>query len=118
MNGVPVSANALDRRGRGTAASDRSVGHWESGLYFVAAASGRTARRLRTLRRRAATHRRARVAVVLPTLTWQAYNFRDDDGDGTADSWYARQAREHASDSAEPYLTAACPYGFRYHLGS
>ena len=23
-----------------------------------------------------------RVAVVLPTLTWQAYNFRDDDGDG------------------------------------
>ena len=30
-----------------------------------------------------------RVAVVLPTLTWQAYNFRDDDGDGSADSWYA-----------------------------
>ena len=27
-----------------------------------------------------------RVAVVLPTLTWQAYNLRDDDGDGTGDS--------------------------------
>jgi len=30
-----------------------------------------------------------RVAVVLPTLTWQAYNFRDDNGDGQADTWYA-----------------------------
>ena len=30
-----------------------------------------------------------RVAVVLPTLTWQAYNFRDDDGDGQEDTWYA-----------------------------
>jgi hypothetical protein len=30
-----------------------------------------------------------RVAVVLPTLSWQAYNFRDDDDDGRADTWYA-----------------------------
>lgn len=30
-----------------------------------------------------------RVAVVLPTLSWQAYNFRDDNGDGQADTWYA-----------------------------
>ena len=37
----------------------------------------------------AAPARRARVAVVLPTLTWQAYNLRDEDGDGTGDSWYA-----------------------------
>ena len=29
---------------------------------------------------------RERVAVVLPTLTWQAYNFRDDDGNGTPDA--------------------------------
>ena len=29
------------------------------------------------------------VAVVLPTLTWQAYNRRDDDRDGRADTWYA-----------------------------
>jgi hypothetical protein len=31
----------------------------------------------------------ARAAVVLPTNTWQAYNFRDDDGDGWGDTWYA-----------------------------
>ena len=30
-----------------------------------------------------------RVALVLPTLSWQAYNFRDDDGDGRSDTWYA-----------------------------
>ena len=26
----------------------------------------------------------------MPTLTWQAYNLRDIDGDGKGDSWYAR----------------------------
>jgi hypothetical protein len=31
----------------------------------------------------------ARAAVVLPTNTWQAYNFRDEDGDGWGDTWYA-----------------------------
>jgi hypothetical protein len=30
----------------------------------------------------------ARAAVVLPTNTWQAYNFRDEDGDGWGDTWY------------------------------
>ena len=31
----------------------------------------------------------SRVAVVLPTNTWQAYNFRDEDADGWGDTWYA-----------------------------
>ncbi|MEX2210442.1 MAG: N,N-dimethylformamidase beta subunit family domain-containing protein [Gaiellaceae bacterium] len=31
----------------------------------------------------------ARVAVVMPTNTWQAYNFRDEDADGWGDTWYA-----------------------------
>ena len=30
-----------------------------------------------------------RVAVVLPTNTWQAYNLYDSDGDGWGDTWYA-----------------------------
>ena len=29
------------------------------------------------------------MAVVLPTLTWQAYNLRDGNRDGVGDSWYA-----------------------------
>jgi hypothetical protein len=30
----------------------------------------------------------AHVAVVLPTYTWQAYNFEDADGNGWGDTWY------------------------------
>jgi len=30
-----------------------------------------------------------RVAVVMPTNTWSAYNFWDQDGDGIGDTWYA-----------------------------
>ncbi len=31
----------------------------------------------------------SRAAIVLPTNTWQAYNFHDADGDGFGDTWYA-----------------------------
>lgn len=31
----------------------------------------------------------SRQAVVMPTNTWQAYNFDDSDGDGWGDTWYA-----------------------------
>ena len=31
----------------------------------------------------------SRQAVVVPTNTWQAYNFYDADGDGFGDTWYA-----------------------------
>ena len=31
----------------------------------------------------------SRVLVVLPTNTWQAYNFQDADGNGYGDTWYA-----------------------------
>ena len=30
-----------------------------------------------------------RSPIVMPTQTWQAYNFRDDNGDGVPDTWYA-----------------------------
>jgi hypothetical protein len=35
----------------------------------------------------------SRVAVVMPTNTWQAYNFRDADGNGWGDTWYAKGAQ-------------------------
>jgi len=65
------------------------VGAWPSGLYFARLEAGDERlgfapfvvgpRRLGT----------SRVAVVMPTFTWQAYNIRDDDGDGVGNSWYA-----------------------------
>jgi len=53
-----------------------------------------------------------RVAVVLPTLTWQAYNLRDDDGDGNGDSWYAHW-RKRVVRLGRPYLNRGVPPYFR-----
>jgi N,N-dimethylformamidase beta subunit-like protein len=54
---------------------------------------------------------------VLPTNTWQAYNFRDGDGDGRPDSWY----KNGASDTVvmtRPFLDRGVPPHFRqYDLG-
>jgi hypothetical protein len=38
---------------------------------------------------RPATLGTVRQAVIMPTNTWQAYNFQDVDGDGWGDTWYA-----------------------------
>jgi hypothetical protein len=49
---------------------------------------------------------------VLPTRTWQAYNFRDDDGDGSGDTWYADQRHVHAR-LGRPFLNRGVPPHFR-----
>ena len=85
----------LDWRGHRNAPSTVRLtpADWPSGLYFL---------------RLTATDRRigyapfvvhpsvlgasARVAVVLSTNTWQAYNFRDSNGDGWGESWYVSNA--------------------------
>ncbi len=56
------------------------------------------------------------MAVVLPTLTWQAYNFRDDDGDGQRRLLVCRQA-VNTVRLGRAHLDRGVPYGFRYHLG-
>ena len=56
------------------------------------------------------------MAVVLPTLTWQAYNFRDDDGDGKPDTWYARKSLNTVR-LGRAFLDRGVPYGFRFHSG-
>lgn len=59
--------------------------------------------------RRLGTHR---VAVVLPTNTWQAYNRRDVDGDGTGDTWYESPAIDRV-DLRRPFLDGGVPPRFR-----
>jgi hypothetical protein len=49
-------------------------------------------------------------------LTWQAYNFRDDDRDGLADTWYAGK-RLNTVRLGRAHLDRGVPYGFRFHLG-
>jgi N,N-dimethylformamidase beta subunit-like protein len=89
MLGTPVTA----ARRVGKVWPDRTIrvriGNWPSGLYFarLATAGGKVGYAPFVLRpRRLGEHA---VAVVLSTLTWQAYNFHDDDGNGTLDTWYA-----------------------------
>lgn len=64
------------------------VGEWPSGLYFarVTSTAGRAYAPFVVGPRRLGEHR---IAVVLPTNTWQAYNFRDANHDGIGDTWYA-----------------------------
>jgi hypothetical protein len=84
----------------------------ESGLYFlrVTADDGRVGYAPLILRPR--TLGEHKVAVVLSTNTWQAYNFLDGNGDGWGDSWYAGNATR-AVDLRRPYLDFGDPFRFR-----
>ena len=66
------------------------VGDWPSGLYYAEldAPDGRVGYAPFVVRP-AELGENTRVLVVLPTTTWQAYNFYDADGDGWGDTWYA-----------------------------
>ena len=88
------------------------VGDWPSGVYFarLQASDGRIGFAPFVLRpRRLGEHR---IAVVLPTLTWQAYNLRDDNGDGKGDSWYADWDVKTVN-LGRPFLSRGVPFGFR-----
>jgi hypothetical protein len=87
-------------------------GEGPSGLYFlrVTASDGRVGYAPLILRPR--TLGEHRIAVVLSTNTWQAYNFFDENGDGWGDSWYVGGATR-AVDLRRPYLDFGVPYRFR-----
>jgi hypothetical protein len=87
------------------------AGTWPSGLYFLRAktADGRLGYAPFILRpRNPGEHR---VAVILPTNTWQAYNLRDGNGDGWGDSWYIGGATRTA-DLRRPFVEPGLPYRF------
>jgi hypothetical protein len=110
LQGVPVSQPVAVAPGRRTVTV--RIGEWPSGLYFarLTALDGRVGFAPFVVRpRRLGTHR---VAVVLPTLTWQAYNLRDDGGDGKGDTWYA-DWNTHTVHLYRPYLNRGVPYNFR-----
>jgi hypothetical protein len=54
------------------------------------------------------------VAVVLPTLAWQAYNFHDDNGDGQADTWYA-SAKVKSVLLGRPFDQRGVPPNYKYY---
>lgn len=107
----PVEVDWTGRRS-GPVALWRRIGLWPSGLYFVRleASDGRVGFAPFVVRPRS---RRYRVAVVLPTNTWQAYNFQDANGDGWGDTWYASGAT-NTIDLRRPYISGGVPGGFQY----
>jgi N,N-dimethylformamidase beta subunit-like protein len=112
LRGVAVTPRMRIGDSSGRRAVELRVGGWPSGLYFarLSASDGRVGFAPFVVRpRRVGEHR---VAVVLPTMTWQAYNLRDDDGDGRGDSWYACW-NTHTARLGRPYLNRGVPYNFR-----
>ena len=87
------------------------IGDWPSGLYFVRITSrdGRVGYAPFVVR--PPELGTSRIAVVLPTNTWQAYNFADADGDGWGDSWYVNGAFRRV-DISRPYIDSGIPYRF------
>jgi N,N-dimethylformamidase beta subunit-like protein len=86
------------------------LGAWPSGLYFARIVG--TGRKVGyapfVVRPRRLGENRA--AVILPTQTWQAYNFSDDDGDGKEDTWYAGGT---SARTGRPYENRGVPTNYR-----
>jgi hypothetical protein len=108
MQGVPVTPERQVDDGTVSI----PVGDWPSGLYFARldARDGRVGFAPVVVRPRELGV--SRVAIVLPTFTWQTYNLRDDDGDGKPDSWYGDWKRDSVR-LGRPFLNRGVPYHFR-----
>lgn len=115
MKGVPVAApQRIDlRRARG-----RRIGVYvplpaelPSGLYCarLEGPSGHLGFAPLVIRPTTPT---ARAAVVLPTTTWQSYNFYDENGDGFGGTWYALWSQRRV-DLTRPHLRRGVPYRWR-----
>jgi hypothetical protein len=116
MSGVPVSGvwrfSWRRRRDRPHILRLR-LGNWPSGLYFarLQTEDGRLGFAPLVIRPRKLGE--ARVAVIVPTNTWQAYNFRDADGDGWGDTWYAGGSPPVWLN--RPFLKRGVPPRFKTH---
>ncbi len=110
IEGVPVGEPL-------TVAGDRGsvrvrIGDWESGLYALRMTSGGKVGFAPFIVRPEFLGEQP-VAVVEPTNTWQAYNFRDADGDGKPDTWYFWWDKRPWVDTLRPYLDRGVPPHFR-----
>jgi len=110
--GEPVLIGWAGKRSAPATISVQAGATWPSGLYAarLETGDGRVGFAPFVLRP-AALGTSSRVAVVMPTNTWQAYNFYDADGDGWGDTWYAGGAPAVALD--RPYRDRGVPPRFR-----
>jgi hypothetical protein len=88
------------------------LGDWTNGIYFaeLTGADGRSYYAPLIVRPQIyGTHR---IAVVVHTNTWQAYNFQDENGDGWGDTWYAAPDIRTV-DLARPFIGFGAPPRWR-----
>ena len=108
MLGAPVTQPTPIGAVRGRRVVDVQVGDWPSGVYFARLTSGDRVGYAPFILRptRLGEHK---IAVVLPTQSWQAYNFRDDNGDGKPDTWYYFHPGFRTARLIRPYLDRGVP---------
>jgi hypothetical protein len=107
MLGTPVSRPQQLGDVNGRLSADLRIGDWPSGVYYARLTSGRRVGYAPFVLgpRHYGEHA---IAVVMPTETWQAYNFRDDNGDGSPDTWYAGWQTKQAR-LIRPFLDRGVP---------
>jgi len=109
--GDPVTMDWRDKRSAPRQVVVQTGVEWPTGLYAARLQTddGRTGYAPFVLR--PTRPGGGRTAVVLPTHTWQVYNFYDRDGDGWGDTWYAGGSPAVALD--RPYQERGVPPRFR-----
>jgi hypothetical protein len=78
------------------------IGSWPSGLYYASVTTPGRGTWYAPFVLRPAQLGETKVLVVLPTNTWQAYNFED------GNSWY-ENARVHTINLTRPYIDGGVP---------
>ena len=114
LTGLPMSNPVtVDWRGKRSSPGTIAVqtGDWPSGLYAASLETDDGRVGFAPFVLRPATPGATRIAAVLPTNTWQAYNLYDADGDGWGDTWYAGGNQPVLLD--RPYRDRGVPPRFR-----
>ena len=114
LTGLPMSDPvSVDWRGKRSSPWKITIqtGDWPSGLYAAKLETDDGRMGFAPFVLRPTTPGATRVAAVLPTNTWQAYNLYDADGDGWGDTWYAGGNPPVLLD--RPYRDRGVPPRFR-----
>ena len=108
--GEPVPMDWTGKRS-GPATITVQTGDWPTGLYAARLTTDDGRVGFAPFVLRPAVPGAQRQLVVLPTNTWQAYNFYDRDGDGWGDTWYAGGSPPVELD--RPYRDRGVPPRFK-----
>ncbi len=114
MSGLPVAEPipiSWASHADGPATIRLLVGDWPTGVYYAELRSPDDRVGYAPFVLRAPPDSGSRVLVVMPTNTWQAYNFWDANGDGWGDTWYAGRD-DLAVPLHRPYLNRGVPPKF------